>query len=144
MGAYKYMSQVWKKPSASYVEESMRDAAIRWRGEPVICRVDRPTRPDRARSLGYRAKQGFVVVRVRVRKGGARKPRPRSGRRQKAMGVVKYTRAKSHKEIAEGRVARKFPNLRVLNSYWVWEDGRSTWFEAVLVDPTHPAAKDGT
>lgn len=141
MSAYKYMSQAWKKPSASYVEEFMRDAAIRWRGERTIHRVERPTRLDRARSLGYRAKQGFVVVRVRIRKGGARKPRARSGRRQKAMGAVKYTRAKGLKEIAEARVARKFPNLRVLNSYWVWEDGKSTWFETVLADPNHPAVK---
>ena len=141
MSAYKHMSQAWKKPSTSYVEEFMRDAAIRWRGERTIHRVERPTRLDRARSLGYRAKQGFVVVRVRIRKGGARKPRARSGRRQKAMGVVKYTRAKGLKEIAEARVARKFPNLRVLNSYWIWEDGKNTWFETVLADPNHPAVK---
>jgi len=144
MSALRYMSEAWKKPSASYVKELMRDAAIKWRGEPAIHRIETPTRLDRARGLGYRAKQGFVVVRVRIRKGGARKPRPVSGRRQKAIGVVKYTRAKSLKEIAQARVARKFPNLRVLNSYWVWEDGKSKWFETVLVDPNHPAVKGST
>jgi len=141
MSAYRYMSEAWKKPSASYIKELMRTTAIKWRGEPTIHRIDTPTRLDRARRLGYRAKQGLIVVRVRIRKGGARKPRPTSGRRQKAMGVVKYTRAKSLKEIAEGRVARKFPNLEVLNSYWVWEDGKNAWFEAILADPSHPAIK---
>jgi len=57
------------------------------------------------------------------------------------MGVAKYTRAKSLKEIAESRVARKFPNLKVLNSYWVWEDGKNTWFEVILADLNHPAVK---
>jgi len=141
MSAYRYMSEAWKKPSASYVKELMRTTAIKWRGEPTIHRIDTPTRLDRARRLGYRAKQGLIVVRVRIRKGGARKPRPTSGRRQKAMGVVKYTRAKSLKEIAEGRAAKKFPNLKVLNSYWVWEDGKNAWFEAILADPNHPAVK---
>jgi large subunit ribosomal protein L15e len=91
--------------------------------------------------VGYRKKQGFVVARVRVRKGGARKKRPSSGRRPRALGVTKFTRAKSLKEIAEERVAKKFPNLSVLNSYYVWEDGTSKWFEVVLVDPNHPAIK---
>jgi large subunit ribosomal protein L15e len=78
---------------------------------------------------------------VRVRKGGARKKRPPSGRRPKALGVTKFTRGKSLKQIAEERVAKKYPNLSLLNSYYVWEDGVSRWFEVVLVDPDHPAIK---
>ncbi|MCX8153483.1 MAG: 50S ribosomal protein L15e, partial [Candidatus Bathyarchaeota archaeon] len=70
-----------------------------------------------------------------------RKQRPRSGRRPKRMGVAKFKPAKSLRLIAEERVARKFPNLEVLNSYWVGEDGRSKWFEVILVDPNHPAIK---
>jgi len=78
---------------------------------------------------------------VRVRKGGSRKKRPSSGRRPKALGVRKFTRGKSLKQIAEERAAKRFPNLSVLNSYYVWEDGMSRWFEVVLVDPNHPAIK---
>jgi large subunit ribosomal protein L15e len=141
MCAYKYMSEAWRKPAASNLKATMRDAIIKWRRHPTILRLDRPTRLDRARNLGYRAKQGFVVVRVRIRRGGAHKRRPVSGRRPKAMGSVKFTRSKSLKSIAEDRVAKKFPNLRVLNSYWVWQDGRNLWFETVLVDPKCPAAK---
>jgi len=86
--------------------------------------------------LGYKDKPGYVVVRVRVRTGGLRKQRPRAGRRQKRMGVAKYKPAKSIRLIAEERAARRFPNLEVLNSYWVWQDGRHKWFEVILVDRT--------
>jgi len=57
------------------------------------------------------------------------------------MGVVKFTPAKSKQLIAEERTARKYPNLEVLNSYWVWQDGRYKWYEVILVDPNHPAIK---
>ena len=119
----------------------MRQRRIEWRKESTITRIDKPTRLDRARKLGYKAKQGFIMTRVRVRRGGLRKVRPRSGRRPKRMGVKKFKPAKSLRLIGEERVARKFPNLEVLNSYWVGEDGRSKWFEVVLVDPHHPSIK---
>jgi len=141
MGAYKYLSNAWKKGEDSDLSRYLRQVAIAWRRDHVIKRVDFPTRPDRARSLGYRKKQGFVLARVRVRKGGARKYRPTSGRRPKALGSTKFTRGKSLKQIAEERAAKKYPNLSVLNSYYVWEDGTSKWFEIVLVDPNHPAIK---
>ena len=79
------------------------------------------------------------MVRVRVRRGGARKPRPKSGRRQKAMGVAKYTRAISIQRIAEGRASRKYPNLEVRNSYYLYSDGKNHWFEVILQDMHHPA-----
>ena len=139
--AYKYVAKAWKKPEASFVKELMRQRAIEWRKQPTIYRIERPTRLDRARKLGYKAKQGFVVARIRVRRGGLRKTRPKAGRRPKRMGVTKYKPAKSMRLIAEERAARKFPNLEVLNSYWIWEDGRFKWFEVIMVDPNHPVIK---
>ena len=138
---YRHLKQAWRKPDDSYVRSLMRKRVIVWRRQPTIVRVDKPTRIDRARRLGYKAKKGFVVVRVRVRRGGRRKPRPKMGRRPKRMGVSKYTPAKSIKLIGEERVARKYPNLEVLSSYWVWEDGRSKWYEVILVDPSSPSIK---
>lgn len=134
MSAYKHLAMAWRKPNQSYVKRLMRDMAVKWRREGSVQRVDRPTRLDRARRLGYKAKQGFIVVRVRVRSGGARKVRPSSGRRPKAMGVVKYTRAISLMRVAEERASRKYPNLEVLNSYHVWSDAKHHWFEIILVD----------
>ncbi len=139
--AYKYIAEAWKKPEKSFVDELMRQRLVEWRKQPTVVRVEKPTRLDRARKLGYKAKQGFIVVRVRVRRGGLRKQRPKAGRRPKRMGVNKYKPAKSLRFIAEERAARKFPNMEVLNSYWVGEDGRFKWFEVIMVDKAHPAIK---
>lgn len=136
---YKHMQLAWRQPSKSYVKELMRNRVIKWRRQPTILRIDKPTRLDRARRLGYKAKKGFIMVRIKIRRGGRRKARPRMGRRQKRMGVSKITPAKSLKLMAEERAVRKYPNLEVLNSYWVWEDGRSKWFEVILIDPHQPS-----
>ena len=119
----------------------MRQRLVQWRKEPTVNRVERPLRLDRARKLGYKAKQGFIIARVSVRRGNLRKLRPRSGRRPKRMGVKKFKPGKSLRLIAEERAGRKFPNTEVLNSYWVGEDGRHKWFEVILVDPSHPVIK---
>jgi large subunit ribosomal protein L15e len=139
--AYKYIAEAWSNLDNSYVKELLRQRLMAWRKQKAVTRIDKPTRLDRARKLGYKAKQGFVVARVRVRRGGLRKIRPRSGRRPKRMGVKKYKPAKSLRLIAEERAARKFPNLEVLNSYWVGEDGRYKWFEVIMVDPHHPVIR---
>ena len=139
--AYKYIAEAWKKPEKYFVGALMRQRLIQWRKQPVVIRIEKPIRLDKARKLGYKAKQGFVMSRVRIRRGGMRKPRPTSGRRPKRMGVKKFKPSKSIRLIAEERVARKFPNLEVLNSYWVGEDGVSKWFEVILVDPDHPSIK---
>jgi large subunit ribosomal protein L15e len=83
-----------------------------------------------------------VVARVAVRKGTARKQRFKAGRRTKRQGVNKITRRKSIQRIAEERASRKYPNLRVLNSYWVGEDGSRKWHEVILLDPEHPAIRN--
>lgn len=131
---YSQISRFWKTQSDEYIRV-MRSRAIEWRKAESIMRIERPTRLDRARRLGYKAKKGFVLARVRIRKGGRRKQRPTSGRRQKRMGVSKFSPALSAKSIAESRVAKKFPNLEVVNSYWVWEDGSHRWYEVIMRDP---------
>lgn len=112
-----------------------------WKKDPVIKRIENPSKPDRASELGYKAKQGVVMARARVRRGGRRKKRPSKGRRPKRMGVSKITPTKSIQNIAEERVARKFPNLEVLNSYKIGEDGEHHYYEIILVDPNHPSVK---
>ena len=139
--AYKYIAEEWAQPEKSFVEELMRQRLVQWRKQPTVLRIEHPTRLDRARKLGYKAKQGFVVVRAKVRRGGLRKIRPRSGRRPKRMGVAKFKPGKSIRLIAEERSAKRYPNLEVLNSYWVGEDGRQKWFEIILVDPNAPTIK---
>ncbi|MGC9072029.1 MAG: 50S ribosomal protein L15e, partial [Acidilobus sp.] len=84
---------------------------------------------------------GIIVVRVRVRKGGQRKQRPRSGRRPKRMGVEGYTLAKGLQVVAEEKAQRRFPNLVVLGSYYIGEDGQYKWYEVVMVDPNAPTIR---
>lgn len=136
---YGYVRQAWAHPQESGVADLRRTRMVQWRREAAVHRVERPTRIDRARALGYKAKPGFVVARSRVRRGGLRKPTIRGGRRPKRKGIKKITMAKSIQRIAEERTARRYPNLEVLNSYWVGEDGRHKYFEVILVDPHHPA-----
>ncbi|BAA80450.1 50S ribosomal protein L15e [Aeropyrum pernix K1] len=142
LSMYHYIAREWKKPYEGLHGELMKARLLEWRRQPSILRVEKPTRLDRARALGYKAKQGVIVARVRVRKGGRRKPRPNKGRRPKRMGVYGFAPAKSLRLIAEERAQRKYPNLVVLNSYYVGEDGRYKWYEVILVDPNHPAIKN--
>ncbi|MBW9140565.1 MAG: 50S ribosomal protein L15e [Candidatus Aramenus sp.] len=136
---YSYISQLWQ--SDEWKKTVVRKRMIEWRREGSIVRIEKPTRLDRAREIGYKAKQGFVVVRVRVSRGGMDKPRPNSGRRPKRMGVYGYSPAKGYRWIAEEKAARKFPNLEVLGSYYVGEDGLYKYYEVILVDPNHPVIK---
>jgi large subunit ribosomal protein L15e len=142
MGVHKYLNQTWNEREKGDLQRHLRGLVIRWRREPAVYRVESPSRLERARCLGYKAKQGFVVVRVRIRKGGARKSRPRAGRRQRALGVTKFTRSLSLKQIAERKASRKYPNLRVLNSYYVWEDGTNHWFETIMRDTHNPVSAE--
>ncbi|MFY1644149.1 50S ribosomal protein L15e [Methanoculleus bourgensis] len=138
---YAYVREAWKRPDQSEVKGLLWERLQVWRREGSVVRIERPTRIDRARSLGYKAKQGIVVARVRVRRGGRRKPRYFRGRRTARMGMRRTTPAKSLQRIAEERASRKFPNMEALNSYWVGEDGRYRWFEVILVDGHHPSIR---
>ncbi|TFG06011.1 MAG: 50S ribosomal protein L15e [Promethearchaeota archaeon] len=139
--AYRYIADTWSNSPTEEIKELRWQRLIDWRRNPSIIRLEKPTRLDRARTLGYKAKQGYLLARVRIRRGGRRKPRPKRGRKPRKMGVNKYTPKKSIRWISEERVQRKYPNMEVLNSYPVGRDGRWKWFEVILVDPAHPAIK---
>ena len=139
MSLYKKVRDLWKKPKEN-MPELWRERLIAWRKEPVTVRIRRPTRIDRARSLGYKAKQGYVVVRQRVLRGGHTRPQIKGGRRPKRYGT-RLSLRKNYQQICEERVQKKFTNLVVLNSYWVAQDGKNYWYEVILVDPDHPVIK---
>ena len=137
---YSYVKDTFEKHEKGY-ETPHWYRGIEYRKGRSIQRVERPTKLHRARTLGYKAKQGYVIVRARIRKGGMHKVRPKRGRKPRAMGVSKYTTGKNLKWIAEERVQRKYPNMQVLNSYKVYSDGKSWYYEVILVDPNHPVIK---
>ena len=129
---------MWKDNSAE-----LREKAILWRKQNAIVRIAKPSRIIRARRLGYKAKQGIIVIRMRVGTGGMRKQRPRGGRRPKHLGVTRIKAAVSMKQVAERRVLERYRNMKLLGSYFLYKDGMHYWFEVVLADPSHPRiAKD--
>tara|TARA_B100002003_G_scaffold63874_1_gene59210 strand:+ start:519 stop:977 length:459 start_codon:yes stop_codon:yes gene_type:complete len=130
--------KMWKENSTE-----LRKKAVLWRKENAVTRIDKPSRITRARRLGYKAKQGITVVRMRVGTGGMRKQRPRGGRRPKHLGVTRIKAAVSMKQVAERRVLERHPNMKLLGSYFLYKDGMHYWFEIILADPSHPSiAKD--
>ena len=135
---YDHVGDQWKKPDTSY-KSPQQQRLIQWRNEENFSRVDKPLRIDRARSLGYKAKPGYIVARARIRKGGLRKPTIKGGRKPSAKGIKKITAGKSTKRIAEERTAKHYPNMEILNSYWIGEDGKNHYYEVILVDPVHPS-----
>ena len=139
---YTYIRETRKDPKEGKLKELQWERLQEWRKQGAVVRLDRPPRLDRARSLGYKAKQGIIVARVSVRKSSARIQRHKAGRRTKRQGVHKLTRAKSRQRIAEERATRRYANLRVLNSYMVGVDGSRKWFEVILVDPNHSAIRN--
>ena len=87
--------KMWKENSIV-----LRERAIVWRKEDAATRIERPSRLLRARRLGYKAKQGIVVIRMRVGTGGMRKQRPRGGRRPKHLGVTRIKADDSMKPVS--------------------------------------------
>ncbi|ONH96242.1 hypothetical protein PRUPE_7G115600 [Prunus persica] len=57
MGGYKYQSEIWRKKQSDLMRFVQRVRCWEYRQHPSIVRVTRPTRPDKARRLGYKAKQ---------------------------------------------------------------------------------------
>lgn len=148
----------------------------------VIHRASRPSRPDKARRLGYKvseqirectelclyrlgnrqAKQGYVIYRVRVRRGNRKRPAPKGATFGKPVnqGINQLKFQRSLRSTAEERVARRCGGLRILNvsplrhvsyprltlcinsqSYWINQDGVYKYFEVIAVDPFHKAIR---
>lgn len=143
MGAYKYLEELWRKKQSDICRFIMRVRTWEYRQLNVITRCSRPTRPDKARRLGYKAKQGYVIYRVRIRRGGRKRNVPKGAvcGKPRNLGIRKLKAARTLKSVAEERVGRKCSNMRVLNSYWVGQDASFKFFEVILVDPSHKAIR---
>ncbi len=143
ISTYSLVGDAWKSLKNSEIYQMHKARMVKWRHEGSVERLDYPTRVDRARSLGYRAKRGFVIARSRVRKGGRNRPKIMGGRRPRRMAYNKLTPKKSIQRIAEERAAAKFPNMEVINSYYVGEDGLYKYYEVIFADRTSPEIVSG-
>lgn len=135
---YHYLREAWKKPS----REILHGRMIEWRASDAITRVEKPLRLDKARALGYKAKKGFVVLRVRLMRGGRKRERAGVKGRKSRKQTIRKTLKMSYQWVAEIRAARKYKNLEVLNSYPIGKDGKHYFFEVIMVDPNRPEIKN--
>lgn len=87
--------------------------------------------------------QGFVIYRVRVRRGGRKRPVPKGQVYGKPVnqGISQLKFQRNLRAVAEERAGRKLGGLRVLNSYWVNQDSAYKYFEIIMVDPAHTAVR---
>lgn len=130
MGAYRYMQELWRKKQSDVMRFLLRVRCWQYRQLSNLHRTPRPTRPDKARRLGYKAKQGecwvqlhlhtsgrrlchhthrvfiqigYVIYRVRVRRGGRKRPVPKGATYGKPVhhGVNQIKFARSLQSTAE-------------------------------------------
>ena len=117
MGAYKYLQELYRKKQSDLLRFLLRVRCWQYRQLSAIHRASRPTRPDKARRLGYKAKQGYVVYRVRVRRGGRKRPVPKGATMGKPtnQGVTQLKFQRSHRSVAEVSSLYNFPGIRSSN-----------------------------
>jgi large subunit ribosomal protein L15e len=137
----KYLEQEYRNPSEE-LKKIWRARIIAWRKEPTVLGIENPTRIDRARALGYKAKQGYVIARVKLKRGGRQRPQIKSGRRPKTYRHRKIV-GKNYRWIAEERAARRYKNCEVLGSYQIAKDGKHYWFEVILADRVQVGRYEG-
>ena len=131
MGSFKY---IHANEMALYKNnERKKEILQEVRNQPIIKRIEKPTKIAKAKTIGYKAKQGYIVVRVRVSKGDFRRPRQNHARRPSKSGIY-YKLEISKEGIARDRALRVYKNMQVVGSYFLIEDGKSKWFEIVLAD----------
>jgi len=144
MTAYKYLEELWKKKQSDTLRFLQRIRVWEYRHQPAIKKSTRVQRPEKARKVGYKAKQGYVVYRVRVRRGN-RKTKVSKGicyGKPKNHGVNEQKPTKNLRTLAEMRAGRKLGGLRVLNSYFLAQDAIYKYYEVVMIDPFHNAIRN--
>jgi len=130
MGYLKYIKKFYQdKPEE--VKRILKERIIEWRKGKAVVRIAHPTRLDRARALGYKAKKGYIVVRARLLRSKRQRPLIRKGRRSKHRRRKKVV-GKSYQWIAEERVNDRYVNCEVLGSYYLFKDGKYIFFEVIL------------
>ncbi len=85
-GLTHYLREAWKKPD----KQTLHDRMIVWRKSLAIVKVEKPLRIDRARALGYKAKRGFIILRVRIGRGGRKRSRAGVKGRKTRKQTIRY------------------------------------------------------
>ena len=92
-----------------------------------------PWQPQETRPQGQAYSIFAQLERILKRYAGATYGKP------VRQGVTQLKPQRGLRSVAEERVGRRCGNLRVLNSYWINQDGVYKYYEVILVDPNHKA-----
>lgn len=145
MAAYKYLEALYRHKQSDVFRFLNRVRTWEYRQLPAVCRVNTPTRVEKARKLGYRAKPGYVCFRVRVRKGDKKRAVKKGivyGKPRNA-GVSQQKSFRSLQVEAERIFERSAgKGLRTLNSYYVAKDGLYKYYEVLAVCPGTQAIRN--
>ncbi|ELP92917.1 60S ribosomal protein L15-2, putative [Entamoeba invadens IP1] len=144
MGAYKYINALNRKKQSDALRYLRRIRCWELRHLPRIHRIAAPTNVARARILGFKNRKGFLVFSIRVHRGN-RKIQARAGivhRKPANQGIHRIKKHQSLQVIAENRVGRKYPSLRVLTSYSIGQDSTFRFYEIIMVDPMLKEIRD--
>uniref|UniRef100_A0A0E0PWW7 Ribosomal protein L15 n=1 Tax=Oryza rufipogon TaxID=4529 RepID=A0A0E0PWW7_ORYRU len=100
MGAYRCVSELWRRKQSDVMTFVQRVRCWDHRRQPAI---GRPTRPDKARRLGDKAKQGYVVLPCPSRRGGRKRPVPKGivYSKPKHQGITQLKFQRNKRSVAE-------------------------------------------
>lgn len=104
------MQELYRKKQSDVLRYLLRIRVWQYRQLTKMVRSPRPSRPDKARRLGFRAKQGYVIYRIRVRRGGRKRPVPKGCTygKPKSHGVNELKPTRRLQSVAEVIYASKF------------------------------------
>uniref|UniRef100_A0A2K6TWF6 Ribosomal protein L15 n=1 Tax=Saimiri boliviensis boliviensis TaxID=39432 RepID=A0A2K6TWF6_SAIBB len=129
MGAYKYIQEPRRKKQSDAMSFLLRCHQL-----SALYRAPCPTWPDQAHRLGYKAKQVYVIYRIRICHGGRKSP---------VLKDASYGKPARHgvNQLKFARTGRHCGAVRGLSSYWVGEDSTYKFFEVILIDPFYKAIR---
>ncbi|AEA39053.1 60S ribosomal protein L15 (nucleomorph) [Cryptomonas paramecium] len=139
-----FVNELWRKKQSDVMSFLFKIRCWEYRHYPSIYRIKTPSRPEKAKKLGYKSKKGFVIYRVRVRRGN-RKTCIKSGivhRKPKNQGITQIKFKRNKQSLAEERTGKVCPNLRILNSYWLNQDSIYKYFEIICIDPVQNSVRN--
>lgn len=133
------LREIHRKKQSDAMRYLLRLAIVDARQRDPVFRKERPLFLDRARKLGYKAKQGYVIYCVRAKKGNAIRDYHNGNTHGKCVnaGIHQIKPGLRIQATAEQLVGQKCSNLRVLNSYMIGSDYMYKYYEVILVDPNH-------
>lgn len=144
MAAVNYLREIHRRKQSDIMRYLLRIRVCEYRQRGECFRVEKPTFLERARTLGYKAKQGYVLYITRVKKGNMKRNYNNGNTRGKCVnaGINQIKPSQRHQASAEVIAGKKCANLGVLNSYWVGQDAGYKYYEVIMVDRHHSAIRN--